>query len=147
MENIGRVNGNGTTNSVSNYAYVDNNVQSGSYEYRLKQIDYNGNYEYFYLASTVLISIPERIELSQNYPNPFNPSTKINYKLQASGFITLKVFDITGKQVAELVKSRQDAGTYEVVFDASQFGITAGVYLYRLEAGDFSITKKMVVLE
>lgn len=141
------VNGNGTTNSVSNYAYVDNNVQSGSYEYRLKQIDYNGNYEYFYLASTVLISIPERFELSQNFPNPFNPSTKINYILQASGFITLNVFDITGKQVAELVKSRQDAGTYEVSFDAGQFGITAGVYLYRLEAGDFSMTKKMVVLE
>jgi len=145
--NIGRVRGGGTVNSLTEYEYKDKYVAAGTYQYRLKQVDYNGNYEYFELAQSVSVGIPDRLELGQNYPNPFNPSTKINYKLQASGFITLKVFDITGKQVAELVKSRKDAGTYEVSFDAGQFGITAGVYLYRLEAGDFSMTKKMVVLE
>jgi hypothetical protein len=144
---IGRVNGNGTVNSVSIYGYTDRNIASGIYMYRLKQVDYNGNYEYFNLSGEVSIGLPEKFELGQNYPNPFNPSTKINYKLQASGFITLRVFDIAGKQVAELVNSRQDAGTYEVNFDASHFGISAGVYFYKLNAGDFSLTKKMVVLE
>ena len=145
--NIGNVRGHGSVNSVSEYEFSERNVAAGSYNYRLKQVDYNGNYEFFELQQSVSVGTPKRFELSQNYPNPFNPSTKINYELSSSGFTSLRVFDITGKQVAVLVNRRQEAGTYEVLFNASQYGVSAGVYLYRLDVGSVSETRKMVVLE
>ena len=146
-KSVGLVSGSGTVNFPTDYDFKDRNVAIGNYRYRLKQVDYNGNYEYFDLQQLVTVGIPVRFELGQNYPNPFNPSTKIYYKLHTSDFTTLKVFDMTGKQIAVLVNKRQEAGTYEVNFSASQFGLTAGVYVYKLDSGGFSITKKMVVLE
>ncbi len=145
--NIGRVRGSGNVSSLTEYNFTDKNVAAGNYQYRLRQVDYNGNYEYFNLAQEVKVGSPDRLELGQNYPNPFNPATKISYKLHASGFVTLKVFDIAGRQIALLINKIQEAGTYEVNFNASQFGMSAGVYLYKLDAGNFSMTRKMVVLE
>ncbi|MBK9099654.1 MAG: T9SS type A sorting domain-containing protein [bacterium] len=83
--------------------------------------------------------------LMQNYPNPFNPSTVISYQLSVSGDVTLKVFDILGNEVATLVNELKPAGNYEVEFDASS--LTSGVYFYKLQAGTFVDTKKMVLLK
>lgn len=89
-------------------------------------------------------SIPSEFNLAQNYPNPFNPSTVISYRLPVSGDVTLKVYDLLGREVAELVNEEKPAGTYEVTFDAS--GLSSGVYYYKITAGDYSETKKMVLL-
>lgn len=87
--------------------------------------------------------IPESFNLGQNYPNPFNPVTVINYELRVTNYVTLKVFDISGKEVAALVNEKQNAGTYTVTFDAS--GLSSGTYFYRLTTNDFSETKKMIL--
>ena len=89
--------------------------------------------------------LPENFFLSQNYPNPFNPSTKIKYYVQELSFITLKVFDVLGNEIEILVNQEKSIGKYEAEFDAT--GLTSGVYFYRLKAGDFIETKKMVLLK
>ncbi len=88
---------------------------------------------------------PRSFTLLQNYPNPFNPTTAISYQLSAGSEVSLRVYDILGRLVATLVQGRQNAGTYRVTFNAK--GLTSGVYFYRLEAGDRSMTRKMVVLK
>ncbi|PID63146.1 MAG: hypothetical protein CR986_00310 [Ignavibacteriae bacterium] len=89
--------------------------------------------------------IPNKIELSQNYPNPFNPVTKINFKLTKSSKVTLKVFNILGQEVATLVNKQLNSGTYNVDFNASK--LASGMYIYQLNAGDVSISKKMTLLK
>ena len=81
----------------------------------------------------------------QNYPNPFNPSTSISYQLPQQSHVTLKVFDVLGREVATLVNEAKQPGTNTVQFNAS--GLTSGVYFYRLQAGGFSKTRKLIVLK
>ncbi|MCX6149142.1 MAG: T9SS type A sorting domain-containing protein [Ignavibacteriales bacterium] len=88
--------------------------------------------------------ISDNFQLSQNYPNPFNPTTKIRYTLPSSGYVTLKVFDVLGKEVATLVKEEKPAGEYIAEFNASV--LSSGIYFYQLKAGSFIQTKKMIVL-
>ena len=83
--------------------------------------------------------------LTQNYPNPFNPSTQIKFAIKEAGFVTLKVYDVLGKEVATLVKGDFTAGSYNVSFDAS--GLASGIYFYRLESGSFVQTNKMMLLK
>lgn len=83
--------------------------------------------------------------LSQNYPNPFNPSTTINFSLPTSGFVTLKVYDALGREVASLVNENKEAGNYSVVFDAT--GLSSGMYFYKLQFGSQTITKKMMLMK
>ena len=90
-------------------------------------------------------SIPTDFILSQNYPNPFNPSTKIKWQSPVTGHQTLKVLDLLGNEVATLVDEYKEAGKYEVSFDASQ--LSTGIYFYRLKAGSFTQTKKMIFLK
>jgi hypothetical protein len=90
-------------------------------------------------------TIPDKFSLSQNYPNPFNPSTNIKYQIANNKFVSLKIFDILGKEIVTLVNDKQSAGTYEVKWDGSNY--PSGVYFYRLMAGDFSETKKMVLIK
>ncbi len=90
-------------------------------------------------------TIPNKYALYQNYPNPFNPSTVISYQLSESSNVTLKVFDILGREIKTLVNQRQNAGTYHVSFDAT--GLSSGVYFYRIVAGNFSETKKLLLLK
>jgi Secretion system C-terminal sorting domain len=90
-------------------------------------------------------NVPAKYELSQNYPNPFNPTTNIDYTIPTSGFVTLKVFNILGQEVATLTNGYQKSGNYTATFNASN--LASGVYLYRLEAGSVSITKKLVLLK
>lgn len=89
--------------------------------------------------------LPDKYELSQNYPNPFNPSTTIKYSIPATEFVTLKVYDILGREVASLINEQKQAGWYEINFDA--FSLSSGTYFYRIQAGDFIETKKMVLLK
>lgn len=89
-------------------------------------------------------SIPTEFSLAQNYPNPFNPSTKISWQLPVAGHQTLKVYDILGNEVATLVNEYQEAGRYEVIFDASK--LSSGVYFYKLQSGSFQEIKKMILL-
>ncbi len=87
---------------------------------------------------------PRSFALMQNYPNPFNPTTVISYELSANSLVTLKVYDILGREVATLVKGKENAGSHSVTFDGSR--LASGVYFYRLEAGTFSDTKKLVLV-
>jgi hypothetical protein len=89
--------------------------------------------------------LPEEYSLSQNYPNPFNPWTRINYTLPASGRVILKVYNLLGQEVAELIDEVQDAGYKSASFDAS--GIPSGVYTYKLTAGGFSEVRKMLLVK
>jgi hypothetical protein len=146
---LGYINGNGTTSQSSNYSFTDRNLASGKYNYRLKQTDFNGNFTYYNLSSEVIAGIPEKFALSQNYPNPFNPSTVINYDLPFDGKVSLKVFDMSGKEVASLVNELKTAGYHSVSFNAS--GIPSGVYFYKLsgesEGNNFSAVKKMLLVK
>jgi len=88
---------------------------------------------------------PEKFSLSQNYPNPFNPSTVISYSVAKDGFVSLKVYNNLGQQVAELMNGVQTAGVYNAVFNAS--GLSSGIYYYKLEANGFNDTKKMILVK
>jgi hypothetical protein len=142
---IGNVSGHGTINTSNSYSYSDKNLSSGKYNYRLKQIDFNGNYKYYELANEVIIGTPEKYSLSQNYPNPFNPSTTINYEIPNSNFVSLKIYDMMGREVANLVNQTQDAGFYAVKFDASK--LSSGIYFYKIQAGDFNAVKKFMLVK
>ncbi len=98
------------------------------------------------LAAELIISPqPDKYALHQNYPNPFNPSTQISFDLTKAGHVSLKVFDLLGREVQTLVDEVQPAGTHSITFDGT--GLPSGIYLYRLQAGDFTMTKKMVLLK
>jgi hypothetical protein len=146
---IGFVKGNGTTNSPTNYTFKDTKLNSGVYKYRLKQIDVNGNFEYFNLQSDVIIGTPKNFNISQNYPNPFNPSTKIDFEIPVNGNISIKLFDISGKEVATIVNENKQAGYYTVEFNASN--LSSGTYFYRITSDNNGIsyinTKKMLLIK
>ncbi len=144
-ENIGYIQGHGTTSTPKTYQYIDNNVQSGTYHYRLKQIDYNGNFEYYNLGNEVMVGVPDQFELKQNYPNPFNPTTKIQYRIPLNGNVELKIFNMNGRELKTLINEYQSAGYYMIEINASEF--SSGIYFYRLTTGEFIETKKMIVLK
>jgi len=137
----------GQINSSQNtvYNYTDINLEAGSYNYRLKQIDLNGNFEYFNLTETVRIGSPESFYVSQNYPNPFNPVTKINYNLPTSSHLKISVFDNRGKLVKVLQDGFSASGYYEISIDASE--LTSGLYYCNFEYGNNTISRKIVVLK
>ncbi|MCH8035330.1 MAG: DUF2341 domain-containing protein [Bacteroidetes bacterium] len=144
-ENIGFVEGHGNSNSPKEYSFIDNEISSaGIYYYRLKQIDNDGVYE-FSKTIEVNFNVPIKFELSQNYPNPFNPSTTISFNLPKSGVVTLKVYNIMGEEIKILVEGYREAGNYTVNFNAEEH--PSGMYLYRLTAGGFTATKKMLMIK
>lgn len=148
---IAYVSGFGITNEPRTYSYEDKNLQAGKYSYRLKQIDYNGNFEYFTPSnnSVVDISKPGNFTISQNYPNPSNPLTKIDYEVPFESFVNISVYDVTGRVVKELVNENKSADYYNVTFDGSD--LASGVYFYRISAINnemkFSKTMKMLLVK
>lgn len=144
-EKIVFVQGSGTTNDPVEYSYTDLKLKPGSYNYRLKQIDYNGNYEYFELALPVIISKPKEFTLGQSYPNPSNPKCNIEFQLPEKTFVNISVYDITGRLAAELVNSELDAGIHTAEFDGSRY--SSGTYIYRINAGKFTEVKKLVLVK
>jgi hypothetical protein len=89
--------------------------------------------------------VPDEYLLEQNYPNPFNPSTSIKYQMPENGFVTIKVYDMLGNEVATLVNEIQEAGNHSVEFDAAT--VSSGIYFYIMQAGNFTQTKKMTLLK
>lgn len=143
---IAFIKGNGTANHEINYSYADNNLSTGTYLYRLKQLDYNGTVKYYYLSNEVIIGVPGKFSLSQNYPNPFNPITKINFELPVNTNVRLAVFDVTGRMIAELVSGKlYTAGYHSIEFNASN--LSSGVYFYKLTTNEDNSIRKMVLVK
>lgn len=147
---IGFVKGSGTSTQTNTYSFIDKNPSRGINLFRLKQMDYDGSFK-IYNSVAVGFGVPVKFELAQNYPNPFNPYTTIQYSVSSKQFVTLKVYDLLGNEVATLVNEYKEPGSYKVEFSPSSVGnasdITSGVYIYKLTAGDFSDVKKMVLLK
>jgi hypothetical protein len=146
---IGFVVGNGNTNSPKHYAFSDASITNpGQYNYRLKQIDNDGTFEYSNVV-TVNVGAPDNFYLSQNYPNPFNPTTSLQYKVSSRQFVSLKIYDVLGKEVTSLVNEEKPAGTYTITFDASSdtYRLPSGIYIYRLQTENYSANRKMTLLK
>ncbi len=141
---VGFIPGFGTTTEPKTYSFIDTKLEVGTYTYRLKQVDFDGSYEYSDEIN-VEVEIPIEYALEQNYPNPFNPSTTIKYSIPEDGFVKLAVYNMLGEEVAAIVNTTQKAGRYEVSFNASQ--MSSGVYIYRIEASNFTATKKLMLLK
>jgi hypothetical protein len=158
----------GTTNSPKHYEFADYELRDvESVDYRLKQIDNDGTFAYSKTITVELTSItsvedeelPTVYSLEQNYPDPFNPTTTIKFAipqdvkrqtrdgLPASGAVRLVVYDILGREVATLVNEVKQPGMYKVEWNASSSGIASGVYYYRITAGSFSDTKKLMIIK
>ncbi len=141
---IGFVDGFGTTTEKQNYSFTDNPAEYGKYFYRLKQIDYDGTFEYSNQIE-VEITFPSAFELGQNYPNPFNPSTIISWKMASPDHVLLKVFDVLGNEIITLVNETKPVGSFSVEFDGSQ--LSSGTYIYKLVTGNFTEIKKMSLIK
>ena len=144
-KSIGFVTGNGTINDPVNYMFVDHDIPSGKYRYRLKQTDFNGTFEYFNLMNEVVIGTPGKFYLHQNFPNPFNPTTKINFDMSSDAFVKITVYDVSGKEVSILVNEFVPAGFHNVDFSGQN--IAGGVYFYKIEAGNLTSVRKMLLIK
>ncbi len=144
-ETISFVNGNGTSSNIHSYSYLDKNLNFENYSYRLKQVDYNGSFEYSKIINVELGNTVESYVLNQNYPNPFNPGTTISYELPQSANVIIKVYDVLGNEVKTLVNNNEQAGKHQIYFDASK--LSSGIYLYKMQAGKYSEIKKMILLK
>jgi len=140
---IGSVKGNGTTTSPNNYSFIDKLIDGGKYFYRLKQIDFNGTFEYSNVIQ-IEVRVVDKFTLEQNYPNPFNPGTTISWQSPVSSRQVLKVFDVLGNEIVMLVNEEMEAGYHSIDFDGSN--LPSGVYFYKLSAGSYIEAKKMVLL-
>jgi len=138
---IGFVAGNGNSTERISYMFIDKDVFSGKkYLYRLKQLDYNGSFNYSTIAE-IENSIPTSFELFQNYPNPFNPTTTLKFSLPTKEIVRLSVYNILGQEVMQVLNETMETGIHNIVVDASNF--TSGVYFCNLKAGGFNKTIKM----
>jgi len=145
---IGFREGKGTTSEPQQYSYSDqlSDIAVSKLYYRLKQIDFSGSYEYSNVVEVEIL--PKTFSLNQNFPNPFNPSTHIQYEISSRQFVSLKVFDVLGKEVATLVNEEKPAGTYKIEFNAElNVNPASGVFFYQLKVGDYVATKKMVLMK
>ncbi len=146
---IGFIAGFGTTTEPKAYSFTDNKVSAGTYSYRLKQTDFDGSFGFSSIVN-VKVDIPNEFHLSQNFPNPFNPVTIINYMISDQARndklrVTLKVYNALGEEAATLVNEEKPAGRYSVKFDGSK--LSSGIYYYRITAGSFAETRKMILMK
>jgi len=143
--NIGFVEGNGNSNSPKNYSFTDNDLFEGGskFQYRLKQIDSDGQFEYSDAIEVKIV--PTQFELSQNYPNPFNPSTTIRFSLPKETQLKINIYNMLGQLVETLAEGTYEAGYHKVTFNAST--LPSGAYIYRIESSEFVQVRKMVLLK
>jgi hypothetical protein len=142
--------------SPGNYTYVDRNLSTGDYDYRLKILDLSGSFEYSGVVQAV-VGLPETFALLQNFPNPFNPSTEIQYQLPVVGGIApvknrtiLKIYNLLGEEIRTLIDKEEAPGFYSTTWDGKdKSGRTApsGIYIYRLQFGPFVETRKMAFVQ
>jgi predicted lipoprotein with Yx(FWY)xxD motif len=143
-QEIGSVQAHGTSNAPNEYSFTDKSLFAGRYDYRLKQIDNSGAFTYSQSVE-IEITAPNNFALFQNYPNPFNPTTNISYQLPVTGNVTLKIYDMLGREVAILVNEVKEPGAYELKWNAAN--VPSGIYLYKLSAGNYTQTRKLVLLK
>jgi uncharacterized lipoprotein YddW (UPF0748 family) len=147
---IGFKEGKGTTSEKIKYSFEDdlsNFIFNGTLYYRLKQIDYNGTFDYSNVLNVNFTLVPKEFVLEQNYPNPFNPVTIIKFQLPEGGFTTLKVYDILGREATTLLSEKKEAGSYSIEFNYKSAGenIPSGVYVYQLICNRIVLSKKMIL--
>ena len=138
---IGFVKGEGTSTEIHDYTYTDKVSKEGNYIYRLKQLDFDGSYEYSNEVKITYFGLINFL-LKQNYPNPFNPSTNIQYAIGSRQLVQLKAYDVLGNEMATLVNEEKPAGVYNVQFAMNNLQLSSGIYFYKLTAGDFVQSKK-----
>jgi hypothetical protein len=141
---IGFVEGAGNSNSVKEYSFVDDFIFPGSYLYRLKQVNYDGTFQYSRVIEVNAGEIPAAFALEQNYPNPFNPSTTINYNVPVKSEIRLVIYNVLGEKINYLVNGLREAGNYSVEFNAA--GLPTGIYFYVLRTDSYVQTRKMMLI-
>jgi hypothetical protein len=141
---VGFVNGQGTSTEQQNYSFADKNLDNGNYYYRLKQVDYDGSYEYSDLVEIEWHAFSSYI-LEQNFPNPFNPTTTIGFAIQNKSNVKITIVNAIGEEVAVVLNEEREPGFYQVEFNATN--LPSGVYFYQLKAGEFVSTKKMLLLK
>lgn len=141
---LGFVPGRGTTTEQTVYSYSDMLDQPGSFTYRLKQSDFDGTVSYSNIIMVDAVK-PDKFELSQNYPNPFNPMTTIKFGLPENSQVTLTIYSTLGEKVSELINTTLEAGYHKVEFDASH--LPSGIYLYKINAGNYVETRKMMLIK
>ncbi len=143
-QKIGFAPGHGTTTTSQRYCFQDKNIAPGHYCYRLKQIDFNGTANY---SGTVEIVVdnPQRFRLFQNYPNPFNAATKIEFEAPATAKIRLTIYDVLGREIKNIDLGELAPGHQHIIFNAEN--LTSGLYFYKLDSGNFSDVKKLLILK
>ncbi|HTP80052.1 MAG TPA: T9SS type A sorting domain-containing protein [Bacteroidota bacterium] len=141
---VGQVSAAGTSTTRHSYSFEDMNVPPGRYEYRLKEVDRDGTFQYSSPADVVVGAAPKEFTLGANYPNPFNPSTNFEFTLAKSGNVSLRVFNVIGQEVAVLFDGQADAGIiHQATFHADK--LPSGIYLSVLESGGQKIVRKMML--
>ena len=144
FQKVGFVNGNGTTTNGIQYSFTDDNLLSNRIYYRLKQIDFNGEFKY---SDEIMVDVPvlSGYQLFQNYPNPFNPSTLIKYSVPRQSNIKISLFDIIGNEVETLFEGNQQMGLHEINLNAAN--LPSGVYFVSLRADNFNKTIKITLVK
>lgn len=139
------VEGNGTTTEKQQYSLLDGGIQqAGTYTYKLVQIDFDGAKSEFGPVE-LLVEKPQKTGITQVYPNPFNPATTVSYSLANDGFIQMTLYDLLGRQVVQLVREHQKAGTYSVPLNASSFA--SGVYFIWMETGGITDVQRITLIK
>lgn len=145
---VGFVSGNGTSTKENKYSFAIPESEAGTYYYRLKQLDFDGSFE-FSEVRTITVGAPSSFALNQNYPNPFNPSTIIEYQISESAPVSLTIYDLNGRTIRTLVNEFKPAGIYSISWDGTNnlnIPVSSGLYIYRISAGSFKTTKKMLLV-
>jgi hypothetical protein len=142
---VGFTEGKGTTSEPVNYIFRDDESLNGKFQYRLKQLDYNGDFEYSGIVEVEVNNIPQEFSLHQNYPNPFNPETSIKFDLPENSFVNLTVYNSIGEVIATLINQEMEKGRHVRSFNAASY--PSGIYFYKIEAGNFTSIKKMILIK
>jgi hypothetical protein len=145
FQRLGFVAGNGTTTAQHSYKFADRDLTAGTYYYRLKQIDTDGTFSLSEFIRADIATVVREYALLQNYPNPFNPTTTIAFSLKDDGFVKLRLFNMLGQQVVELVNGQLKAGSHTAILDARN--LSSGTYLYILEVNGFRGQKRLQIIK
>lgn len=147
-DNIGFVEGIGNSTSATSYSFIDENVTGPSYIYRLKQIDFDGVFNY---SKEVEVDLTvSDFTLYQNYPNPFNPNTSVRFSVPKEGLVTVKVLNMLGQEIATLLSGNATAGVHTLNWNGKDFNgsdVSSGSYICTMKAGDFTQSIKMILLK